>query len=343
MQVEASKQVLISMSKDIFPISGCEVIKNEQAREISLFVHNLRNGIWFFGIPSWLFGISDRTFASFADGYLSTLELVQLFTASFFFLSWIYLKPEVGLNSADGTLTYQFDVDPHQLEAYKGIVANRMLQLQEQHTIRQEYILPFPYLCQIYHLLNLKHLETIHAFSLNNLRIIKVSNFQPTTSGGIIKFQTVLDSPVNPLRIWRKPIVEVQLILHTPYTVELSIPVYNNKHITVLFNAFPINNEQHKLFIDIYTNLEWPKPLLKLILHFASSLTLFEDLPYLRKLAEKNIHNIVNLSKSSNHETMWLMRRFAHLYGSSKEPAQIHSHEGIVESAGKAEGEIIGY
>jgi hypothetical protein len=348
-QVKASKQVLISMSKDIFPISGCEVIKNEQAREISLFVHNLRNGIWFFGIPSWLFGITDRTLASFADGYLSTLELIQLFTASFFFLSWIYLKPEVGLNGADeGTLTYQFDINPHQLEAYKGIVANRMLQLQEQHMIRQEYILPFPYLCQIYHLLNLKHLETIHAFSLNNLRVIKVSNFQPTTSGGIIKFQTVLDSPVNPLRIWRKPIVEVQLMLHTPYTVELSIPVYNNKHITVLFNAFPINNEQHKLFIDIYTNLEWHKPLLKLILHFASSLTLFEDLPYLRKLAEKNIHRIVNLSKTSNHETMWLMRRFAHLYGSSQEPAQI-SHEGIVEVAGEAgeveeaRGEIIGY
>lgn len=330
------------MSKDIFPINECEVIKNEQAREISLFVYNLRNGIWLFGIPSWLFGISDRTLASFADGYLSTLELVQLFTASFFFLSWIYLKPEVSLNSADGTLTYQFDVDPHQLEAYKAIVANRMLQLQEQQMIRQEYILPFPYLCQIYHLLNLKHLETIHAFSLNNLRVIKVSNFQPTTSGGIIKFQTVLDSPINPLRIWRKPIVEVQLILHTPYTVELSIPVYNNKHITVLFNAFPINNQQHKLFIDIYSNLEWSKPLLKLILHFASSLTLFEDLPYLRKLAEKNIHNIVNLSKTSNHETMWLMRRFAHLYSSSKEPDQI-SPEGIVEVAGEAEGEIIGY
>ncbi len=341
MQVQVSEQLLISMSNDIFAINDCEVIKNEQTREISLFVYNLRNGIWFFGLPSWLFGITDRTLASFADGYLSTLELVQLFTASFFFLSWIYLKPELSLNSADeGTTSYQFDVEPYQLEVYKGIVANRMLQLQEQHMIRQEYILPFPYLCQIYHLLNLKHLETIHAFSLNNLRVIKVSNFQPTTSGGIIKFQTVLDSPINPLRIWRKPTVEVQLILHTPYTVELVIPVYNNKHITVLFNAFPINNNEHKLFIDIYSNLKWPKPLLKLILHFASSLTLFEDLPYLRKLAQRNIDRIVNLSKTNNHETMWLMRRFAHLYGSSKEPDQIlSSQEGVpVDVVG---GEII--
>lgn len=334
------------MPKDIFPVNECEAIAND-TREITQFVYNLRNGIWFFGIPSWLFGVTDRTLASFADGYLSTLEIVQIFTASFFFLSWIYLKPELELNSANDTLTYQFDVDPYQLEVYKGIVANRMLQLQEQHMIRQEYILPFPYLCQIYHLLNLKHLETIHAFSLNNLRVIKVSNFEPTTSGGMIKFQTALDSPLNALRIWRQPIVEVDLSLHTPYTVELVIPVYNNKHITVLFNAFPINNNQHKLFIDIYSNLEWNKPLLQTILHFASSLTLFEDLPYLRKLAQRNIDRIVNLTKTNTHETMWLMRRFADLYGSSQEPEQILSSQDgvtveVVEAAiaQKAEREI---
>jgi hypothetical protein len=329
-QVEASQQSIscLLMSSEIFPMNDCQVMKNEQAREISLFVYNLRNGIWFFGIPSWLFGITDRTLACFADGYLSTLELIQLFTASFFFISWIYLKPELSLSSADeGIQSYQFDIEPYELEVYKGIVANRMLQLQEQHMIRQEYILPFPYLCQIYHLLNLKHLESIHSFSLNNLKVIKVSHFQPTNSGGMIKFQTVLDSPLNPLRIWRQPIVEVSLILHTPYTVELSIPVYNNKHITVIFNALPINNNEHKLFIDIYSNLKWPKPLLQLLLHFASSLTLFEDLPYLRKLAERNIHRLVNMSKVSNHETMWLYRRFVDLYSSSKEPAQIKQQQ----------------
>jgi len=313
------------MSSEIFPVAECELVKNKQAREISVFVYNLRNGIWFLGIPSWLFGITDRTLASFADGYLSILELVQLFTASFFFISWIYLKPELSLNSTDGSTvpSYQFDLSPEQLEIYKGIVGSRMFELQEQHMIRQEYILPFPYLCQIYHLLNLKHLETIHNFSLNNLRVIKVCHFQPTTSGGIVKFQTVLDSPINPLRIWRQPIVEVDLILHTPYTVELSIPVYNNKRIIVMFNALPLNNNEHKLFIDIYSNLEWPKPLLQILLHCASSLTLFEDLPYLRKLAERNINRLVNTSKSSNNETMWLFRRFVDLYGSSKKSAQI--------------------
>ena len=317
------------MASEIFSIKEIAVKRKEQIKEISLFVHNLRSGIWFLGLPSWLFGVTDRTFASFADGYVSTLELAQLFTASFFFLSWIYLKPESSLNSSDTeTLpSYEFDFAPYELELYKGIVAKRMLELQ-QHMIRQEYILPFPYLCQIYHLLNLKHLETIHSFSLNNLKVVKVSNFQPTSNGGTIKFQTVLDSPINPLRIWRQPIVEVQLILHTPYTVELSIPVYNNKHITVLFNALPLSNNEHKLFIDIYSNLEWPKPILQLLLHFASSLTLFEDLPYLRKLGSRNIQGLVNLSRVSNHETMWLMRRFADLYGGKKEPAQL---TGVIE------------
>jgi hypothetical protein len=313
------------MASEIFSIKEIAVKRKEKIKEISLFVHNLRSGIWFLGLPSWLFGVTDRTFASFADGYVSTLELAQLFTASFFFLSWIYLKPENSLNSSDTEIlpSYEFDFAPYELELYKGIVAKRMLELHEQHMIRQEYILPFSYLCQIYHLLNLKHLETIHSFSLNNLKVVKVSNFQPTSNGGTIKFQTVLDSPINPLRIWRQPLVEVQLILHTPYTVELSIPVYNNKHITVLFNALPLSNNEHKLFIDIYSNLEWPKPILQLLLHFASSLTLFEDLPYLRKLGSRNIQGLVNLSRVSNHETMWLMRRFADLYGGKKEPAQL--------------------
>ena len=108
----------------------------------------------------------------------------------------------------------------------------------------------------------------------------------------------------------------------SPYTVELRIPVYNNKHIIVIFNALPLSNTEHKFFIDIYSNLEWPKPLLQILLHFASCLTLFEDLPYLRKLAERDIDSLVNLRRVSNHQTMWLFKRFVDLYGSSVEPSQ---------------------
>lgn len=64
-----------------------------QASEQSVFLSNLKNGLWFLGVSSWLFGITDRSIASLADGYLSALDLIQLSTASFFFVSWLFLKP----------------------------------------------------------------------------------------------------------------------------------------------------------------------------------------------------------------------------------------------------------
>ncbi|WP_298911879.1 hypothetical protein [uncultured Nostoc sp.] len=283
--------------------------------DIALFIDKIKSNIWVFGIPSWLFGITDRSIAAFADGYLSPLEIFQLFTASFFFISWLYLKPEESFNSND--------LAPSQYQEYLDRTQANKLQLKKLHMISQEYILPFPYICQIYHLLNLKHLETVHRFSLNNLKIINISHFETTNSGGIIKFKTILDSPGNPLRIWRQPTVEVDLILHTPYTIELSIPVYNQKRIIVIFNAFPLNDSEHQLFIDIYSDLEWPKPLLQIILHFASCLTLFEDLPYLRALGEKKIERLFNLSRTSNHETALLFKRFVELYGSSGETTKL--------------------
>lgn len=281
--------------------------------ELALFITKLKNGIWLAGIPSWLFGITDRSLAAFADGYLSTLEVFQLFTASFFFLSWLYLRPEKDLNNIEGYLCPTQD---------------SRFELRKRHMISQEYILPFPYLCQIYHLLNLKHLETVHKFSLNNLRVINISSFQPTAIGGIIQFQTILESPMNALRIWRQPIVEVDLILHTPYTVELSIPVYNGKRITVMFYALPLNHREHQLFIEIYSDLDWPKPILQILLHLASCLTLFEDLPYLRNLGEKNIERLFNMNLASNHKTMLLFKRFVELYGSNtKAPKLLEASE----------------
>ena len=290
-------------------------ISNVSNVEIALFIDQIKNNIWLFGISSWLFGLSDRSIAAFADGYLSPTDIFQLFTAFFFFVSWLYLKPEESFNSND--------LLPSEYQEYLARTQANKLQVKKLHMISQEYILPFPYICQIYHLLNLKHLETVHNFSLNNLKIIQISHFQPTSTGGIIKFQTILDSPANPLKIWRQPIVEVDLILHTPYTVELSIPVYNNKRIIVIFHAFPLNDSEHQFFIDIYSDLEWPKPLLQIILHFASCLTLFEDLPYLKALADQNIGRLFNLSKAPNHETALLFKRFVELYGSTGEATKL--------------------
>ncbi|MGI2904181.1 hypothetical protein [Tolypothrix sp. VBCCA 56010] len=278
--------------------------------ELAILVGKIKNSIWFFGIPSWVFGISDRSLAALADGYLSPIEILQLLTASFLFFSWLYLRPETNLNG-DGTEGY---LCPSQVGNFD---------LKKRHMISQEYILPFPYLCQIYHLLSLKHLETVHKFSLNNLKVINVSHVEATDIGGIIKFKTVLDSPVNALKIWRQPIVEVDLILHNPYTVELSIPVYNNKRIIVIFNVFPLTDKEHQFFIDIYSDLEWNKPILQIMLHFAACLTLFEDLPYLRALADKNVERLFSSNKSASHETMWLFNRFTELYGSKSETTKL--------------------
>lgn len=68
-------------------------MENQQAHNSKDFVGNLKNGIWLFGISSWLFGITDRSIASFSDGYLSALDLTQLFTAATFFVAWLFLKP----------------------------------------------------------------------------------------------------------------------------------------------------------------------------------------------------------------------------------------------------------
>jgi hypothetical protein len=307
------------MPHEIFTTQKYEsykIINSEQNQEVSIFVDFLRNSIWAVGIPSWLFGLSDRLIAILTDSFISVSEITQLFTIFFLFISWLYLKPEISLaDSDDGEAREQFDIKSEVLDIYKGIIAKRMLELREQHLIQQKYTLPFPYLCQIYHLLNLKHLETIHSFSLNNLKVINVIHTQATNCGGKIKFQTVLDSPFNVLRIWRQPIVEVNLTLHTPYTVELSIPLYNQKQLVVMFNAIPLSDRAHRLFIDIYSDLKFPRPIMQWILHLASSLTLFEDLPYLRKLAARNTNRSGDLSKGSNCKTMWLYQRFINLYG----------------------------
>ncbi|MGH7999900.1 MAG: hypothetical protein ACREPR_10850 [Brasilonema sp.] len=290
--------------------------------DVALFILRLKNGVWLFGIPSFIFGVTDRSIAAFADGYLTAIEVIHLFTASFFFLTWLYLKPEQSFDVDDVE-----SIQRYLNQSYLCLAKTSNFELRKRHIISQEYILPFPYVCQIYHLLNLKHLETIHKFSLNNLRVIQVRNVQSTSNGGSITFQTLLDSPVNLLRIWRQPIVEVDLILHSPYTVELSIPVYSNKRITVMFYAYPLTENTHHFFIDIYSELEWPKPILQILLHTASYLTLIEDLPYLRKLAQRNIHHLVNQNRISNHETMWLFKRFVELHGLSVEMPKLQLKE----------------
>jgi hypothetical protein len=306
-------------------LDNIKVWDDNQTLKAKLLLARLRDSIWYFGIPSWMFGVSDRIVAAFADGYVSAIEFFHFSAATLFFLSWLFLKPkqEIDVAQFHELLEAETELEPEVYEAYEAcedFIPVRTDELKDHHIIRQDYILPYPYLCQIYHLLNLKHLESVHNFSLGNLRIVGVSDFQATNIGGVIKFQTVLDSPTNVLRIWRQPIVEVELVLHTPYTVELRIPVYNDRKIVVVFNAFPLGENEHRFVVDIYSNLGWFKPLFKFVLHFASCLTLFEDLPYLQSLAKRSVHQLLNAGRS-NHDTMRLFKRFVDLYGAEIEAA----------------------
>jgi hypothetical protein len=282
---------------------------------------DFKKGIWLLGLSSWGVGIFSRTVLALTDGYLTVVELSQVLLSLLLFLSWLCFKPNSSDSSASCDYSilklseYQTNFNDRQRQLYLDTTQLRMAELRNQHMITQEYVFPFPYLCQIYHLLNLKHLEDVHNFSLSNLKVVKVSETQSTTIGGTMRFQTILDSPINTLRIWRQSLVEVELILHTPYTIELNIPAYGDKRIIVIFNIVPLTPEEHKLFIDIYSNLRWPKPILKMLLHIASSLTVFEDFPYLRKLAQRNLTRLMQPNRVSSHETMWLFRRFSELYG----------------------------
>ncbi|MEO1184088.1 MAG: hypothetical protein AAFX46_04935, partial [Cyanobacteria bacterium J06636_27] len=89
------------MQDNIIKTESVENKKSNKAQEIAFIIGRLRSGIWLFGIPSWLFGIGDRSFAAFADGYISVIEVFQLFTASLFFASWLFLRPENSSENQD--------------------------------------------------------------------------------------------------------------------------------------------------------------------------------------------------------------------------------------------------
>ncbi len=216
---------------------------------------------------------------------------------------------------------YKLDAITPLDETHLRHTEGRMLQLNQHHIISQSYVLPIPYLCQIYHLLNLKHLESVHNLSLKGLKIGNIGQLEKTATGGSLKFETTLNPNLNILKIWRQPVVEVELILHTPYTIELNVPIYNGQNITIVFNILPLANNSHKLFIDIYSQIVFPKPILQMLLHCASYLTLFEDMSYLRKLADCNLAARVNKTIDSTHKSTQLIGRFADLYGSNLDRA----------------------
>lgn len=276
-------------------------------------IDKFKSSIWLLGVPSCLFGTLERSVALFSQNGILAINIFHFLATAFILTCWVYLKPEFEFNPNTGEPSLKLSKDAllPQGDIHLLAAKSRMAQLQKYHVIRQLYILPFSFICQIYHLLNLKHLETVHSLSLGNLKVIDVNSFNPTVMGGSITFDTALSSPLSILKIWRQPTVEVKLTLHTPYTVELSIPVYQGKKMIVLFNALPLSSDTHAFLVNIYTDLKWPKFLLSGLLHIASCLTVYEDLPYLKKLSQRNL---LRSSHTPSNPTMSLYGRFVDLY-----------------------------
>jgi hypothetical protein len=258
-------------------------------------------GLWLMGIPALIYGAVDRGIAAFADKTVAVNDLSYCLIALMILFGWVFIgmvedpfEPTQGTNHPV--------LQKLSLEGSAGCIAQK------------SYRLPYPFICQIYHLLNLKHLEEIHRFSLGNLKVLKVSHFRKTQAGGQLRFKTMLDSPLNVLRLWRSPSVDVDLTIHSPHQIELKVPTYGQKCIRVLFSVVPINAREHQLLIQMFSDLQWPKELLRVILLLASSLTLLEDLPYLRHLANRKLSTAKSGGNGSTCQTMQLYHRYVDLY-----------------------------
>lgn len=275
----------------------------EDALKRNIFIY----GLWLLAIPAFIYGAIERGFSAFSQPEVNVHDISYCLIALVSLMAWIC----IGLAEEK--------LDSTALKVVK-IVEDRPLPFDSTCVAQQSFRLPFPYLCQIYHLLNLKHLEDIHRFSLGNLKVIKVSHFRETRAGGQIRFKTVLDSPFNVLRLWRDPSVDVDLTIHSPHQIELKVPTYGQEFIRVLFSVIPVNTEEHYLCIQMFCDLKLPRELLKAILLLASSLTLLEDLPYLHHLAKRSPKQFSNqrLKKKSTNPAMQLFHRYVDLYNSDR-------------------------
>ncbi|MGB3200629.1 MAG: hypothetical protein WBA99_06995 [Nodosilinea sp.] len=270
-------------------------------------------GLWLLAIPAIGYGAVERGLAAFAQTDINVNDISYCLIALVLLMAWVC----IGLveDPSTTTLLNEKDLPAPAIAVPPG----------SDCIAQQSYRLPFPYLCQIYHLLNLKHLEDIHRFSLGNLKVIKISHFQATQEGGQIRFKTVLDSPFNVLRLWRDPSVDVDLTIHSPHQIELKVPAYGQKCIRVLFNVIPLTTDEHYLCIQMFSDLKWPRELLKAMLLLAASLTLLEDLPYLRHLARRSYKQLSRrpLQRREASQAMQLFQRYIDLYSDRRELQQL--------------------
>lgn len=277
--------------------------------------------LWLLGIPAIIYGAVDRGIAAFSKPSVETTDMAYCLIILVILFGWLFIDLSSDRIHADihenirEKSTHDESATVH-VEMAKKLMPSETFIPRSPCIAQQSYRLPFPSICQIYHLLNLKHLEEIHRFSLGNIKVTEVNQFRKTQMGGRIRFRTMLDSPFNILRLWRQSSVDVDLTIHTPHQIELSIPLYHQKVVRVLFSVIPLSANEHQLVIQMFSNLQWPREFLRVVFLFVSSLTLLEDLPYLSQLATRHAGSSKGISGTrTSCQTMQLFRRYVDLYG----------------------------
>jgi hypothetical protein len=260
--------------------------------------------LWLLGIPAIIYGAIDRGIAAFSQSSVQVTDVSYCMIALTLLLSWVC----IGVTEDKYEPLRLEQVNPTQFRSPPSALRN------SECIAQQSYRLPYPFICQIYHLLNLKHLEDVHRLSLGNLKVTKIDDFRATHRGGQLRFRTRLDSPFNVLRLWRNHSVDVDLTIHTPHQIELKVPVYRQKCIRVLFSVIPLGQSEHQLRIQIFSDLRWPREFLRAVLLLASSLTLLEDLPYLNQLAKRSTTSFSFAAQRHSSQSTQLFQRYVHLY-----------------------------
>lgn len=82
------------MTSNLHYPNDYKVMSSNTSSKASLLATQLQGSIWNFGIFCWVFAVSERSYAFFADGNSFAMKLAQLFLVSLLLIAWICLKPK---------------------------------------------------------------------------------------------------------------------------------------------------------------------------------------------------------------------------------------------------------
>jgi hypothetical protein len=169
-------------------------------------------------------------------------------------------------------------------------------------------VLPGSYWVNMFHGLNPQHLNYVHKITQNGIKFIKITDYQNTEYGGIIKFLSnmeqlpALDSLkknlyrdpllkhlVKYLDMFRRESFVSELILHGPFSFEMRIPSPAGQYVSFVFTTKPLSDEKCKLYIDFYSNFPIPQSINWFFFHLVTPIVIMEDTVHLKELKSKGV------------------------------------------------------